>query len=118
GQVPGDGGQDMAFFNMTDGDAPIFKALADQYAISDNFHQAIMGGSVTGAFGIAYGDNPFFANPNSTPVLPTGSITDPNPAAGTVDTYQSNGTWVMCNDPTQPGVAAVQSYLASLPYYV
>jgi phospholipase C len=118
GQVPGDGGQDMAFFNMTDGDAPIFKALADQYAISDNFHQAIMGGSVTGAFGIAYGDNPFFANPNGTPGTPTGSITNPNPQAGTVNTYQSNGTWVMCKDKTQPGVGAIHSYLASLPYFV
>jgi phospholipase C len=118
GQVPGDGGQDMAFFNMTDGDAPIFKALADQYAISDNFHQAIMGGSVTGAFGIAYGDNPFFANPDGTPGTPTGSITNPNPQAGTVNTYQSNGTWVMCKDKTQPGVGAIHSYLASLPYFV
>ena len=76
GSAPGDGGQDMAFFNMETGDAPIFKALADQYAISDNFHQAIMGGSVTGHFGIVYGDNPFFANPDDTPGTPTGGITN------------------------------------------
>ena len=118
GNAPGDGGQDMAFFNMNNGDAPIFKALADQYAISDNFHQAIMGGSVTGHFGIVYGDNPYFANPDGTPGTPSGSITNPNPAIGTVNTYQSNGTWVKCNDPTQPGVSAIQSYLASLPYSV
>ncbi|MGA2053704.1 MAG: alkaline phosphatase family protein [Bradyrhizobium sp.] len=118
GSAPGDGGQDMAFFNMQTGDAPIFKALADQYAISDNFHQAIMGGSVTGHFGIAYGDNPFFANSNGTPGTPTGGITNPNPQVGTLNTYVSNGTWVMCNDPTQPGVAPIQSYLASLPYRV
>jgi phospholipase C len=117
GQSPGDGGQDMAFFNMNSGDAPIFKTLADKYAISDNFHQAIMGGSVTGHFGIVYGDNPFFANPDGTPGVPSGSITNPNPAVGTVNTYQSNGTWVMCNDPTQPGVAAIHSYLASLHYF-
>jgi phospholipase C len=108
----------MAFFNMNTGDAPIFKALADQYAISDNFHQAIMGGSVTGHFGIVYADNPFFANPDGTPGTPSGSITNPNPAVGTVNTYQSNGTWVMCNDPTQPGVAALHAYLGSLPYFV
>src|ERR1700693_4705922 len=105
-KTPTDGGQDMAFFNMNTGDAPIFKALADQYAISDNFHQAIMGGSVTGHFGIVFGDNPFFPNPDGTPRTPTGSITNPNPAVGTVNTYQSNGTWVMCNDPMQPGVGA------------
>jgi phospholipase C len=118
GSTPGDGGQDMAFFNMTTGDAPIFKALADQYAISDNFHQAIMGGSVTGHFGIAYGDNPFFANPDGTPGTPTGGITNPNPQVGTINTYVSNGTWVNCGDSTQPGVAPIQSYLASLPYRV
>jgi phospholipase C len=118
GSAPGDGGQDMAFFNMNTGDAPIFKALADQYALSDNFHQAIMGGSVTGAFGIAYGDNPFFANPDGTPGTPTGGITNPNPQVGTINTYVSNGTWVNCSDPTQPGVAPIQSYLASLPYRV
>ena len=118
GSAPGDGGQDMAFFNMTTGYAPIFKALADQYAISDNFHQAIMGGSVTGHFGIVYGDNPFFANPDGTPGTPFGGITNPNPQVGTLNTYVSNGTWVKCDDITQPGVAAIQSYLASLPYHV
>jgi phospholipase C len=118
GATPGDGGQDMAFFNMKAGDAPIFKALADQYAISDNFHQAIMSGSVTGHFGIVYGDNPFFAAPDGTAGTPFGSITNPDPKAGTVNTYQGNGTWVKCGDPTQPGVIAIQSYLASLPYSV
>jgi phospholipase C len=32
----------MAFFNMNTGDAPIFKKLADNYTLPDNFHQAIM----------------------------------------------------------------------------
>jgi phospholipase C len=117
-QTPTDGGQDMAFFNMNNGDAPIFKALADQYTLSDNFHQAIMGGSVTGAIGIAFGDNAFQSDGNGNPVVPTGSIMNANPVAGTINTYQSNGTWVKCNDPTQPGVATMQSYLSSLPYFV
>ena len=117
-QTPTDGGQDMAFFNMTNGDAPIFKSLADQYTLSDNFHQAIMGGSVTGAIGIAFGDNAFQSDGNGNPVVPTGSIMNPNPVAGTINTYQSNGTWVKCGDPTQPGVATIQSYLSSLPYFV
>jgi phospholipase C len=116
-QTPTDGGQDMAFYNMNTGDAPIFKSLADHYALSDNFHQAIMGGSVTGAIGIAYGDNAFFSDGNGHPLVPTGSIMNPDPVAGTINTYQSNGTWVNCSDPTQPGVAEIQSYLASLHYY-
>ena len=72
-QTPTDGGQDMAFFNMSTGDAPIFKALADKYTLSDNFHQSIMGGSVTGAIGIAYGDNAFFSDGNGNPLVPPGS---------------------------------------------
>jgi phospholipase C len=117
-QTPTDGGQDMAFFNMNSGDAPIFKALADQYTLSDNFHQSIMGGSVTGAIGIVYGDNAFYSDGNGHPLVPPGSIMNPDPVAGTVNTYQSNGTWVNCSDPNQPGVAEIQYYLASLPYAV
>lgn len=117
-QTPTDGGQDMAFFNMNNGDAPIFKALADQYTLSDNFHQAIMGGSVTGAIGIAFGDNAFQSDGNGNPVVPTGSVMNPNPVPGSINTYQANGTWVKCSDPDQPGVSTIQSYLASLPYRV
>jgi len=52
---PMEGAISMGFYNMnpfTDasgkaqpGDAPFFKSLADQYAMSDNYHQAIMGGT-------------------------------------------------------------------------
>src|SRR5262249_48936482 len=37
------GGNSLGFYNMRNGDAPVFKKLADQYALSDNFHQSIMG---------------------------------------------------------------------------
>ncbi|HMC43087.1 MAG TPA: alkaline phosphatase family protein, partial [Acidimicrobiales bacterium] len=47
------GGVAMGFYNMQTGDAPIFKSLADQYAMSDNYHQSIAGG--TGANHIAIG---------------------------------------------------------------
>ncbi|HVJ55833.1 MAG TPA: alkaline phosphatase family protein [Aliidongia sp.] len=118
GQTPTDGSQDMAFYNMQAGDAPILKSLADDYTIGDNFHQAIMGGSVTGAIAIAFGDNAFFTDAHGNPAVPTGSITNPDPVPGTINTYQSVGTWIKCADRTQPGVAALQDYLASLPYRV
>jgi phospholipase C len=117
-QTPTDGGQDMAFYNMTIGDAPIFKALADSYTISDNFHQAIMGGSVTAALAIGYGDNAFFSDGNGNPALPTGSIANPDPQPGTINTYQSAGTWMNCSDLLQPGVGVITDYLAALPYRV
>ena len=43
----------MGFYNMAQGDAPILKDLAQHYAISDNYHQAVQGG--TGANHIALG---------------------------------------------------------------
>jgi phospholipase C len=35
----------MGFCNMAEGDAPIFRNLALHYAISDNYHQAVQGGT-------------------------------------------------------------------------
>jgi len=43
--TPHDTGQTMAFFNMQDGDAPFLKFLADEYTISDNYHQPVFGGT-------------------------------------------------------------------------
>jgi len=34
-----------AFYSVQDRDAPVFKQLADQYTMSDNFHQSVMGGT-------------------------------------------------------------------------
>ena len=43
--TPHDTGQTMGFFNMQQGDAPVFKALADQFTLSDNYHQPVFGGT-------------------------------------------------------------------------
>jgi phosphoesterase family protein len=40
-----EGGNSMGFLNMSTGDAPYLKFMADNYAISDNYHQGIMGGT-------------------------------------------------------------------------
>ena len=36
----GEGSTALGFYNVQAGDAPYFKSLADQYAMSDNFHQS------------------------------------------------------------------------------
>ncbi|MEI9985425.1 MAG: alkaline phosphatase family protein [Aliidongia sp.] len=118
GKASEDGSQDMAFYNVNKGDAPILKSLADTYTLADNYHQAIMGGSVTGAIAIVFGDNAFYSDGNGNPAVPTGSITNPDPQTGSINTYQSVGTWIDCSDRTQPGVASLLDYLASLPYPV
>ena len=35
----------MGFFNVSGGDAPVLKFIADNYAMSDNYHQGVMGGT-------------------------------------------------------------------------
>ena len=52
----GQGGELMGFFNMATGDAPFFNQLAQNYALSDNYHQAILGGTGANFFAIATGD--------------------------------------------------------------
>jgi phospholipase C len=117
GTQSGDGSQDMAFYNMSKGDAPIFKALADQFTISDNFHQSMFGASVEGAISIGFGDNIFFTDGNGNALTPpAASIMNPNPQPGSINTYINVAEWVKCSDPTQPGVAAITQYLATLPY--
>ena len=39
----GEGSTSMGFYNVQNGDAPYFKSLADNYAMSDNFHQSVDG---------------------------------------------------------------------------
>jgi len=36
----------MGFYNVLQGDMPYFKQLADNYSMSDNYHQPAMGGPV------------------------------------------------------------------------
>jgi phospholipase C len=41
----GSGSNSMGFYNMLNGDAPVFKRIADKYTINDNYHQPVMGGT-------------------------------------------------------------------------
>src|SRR5262249_15692909 len=39
------GANSMGFYNVQKGDASVFKRLADEFTMSDNFHQSVMGGT-------------------------------------------------------------------------
>jgi phospholipase C len=134
----------MGFYNMQMGDVPYFKSLADSYAMSDNFHQPVQGGTGINHFMLGHGDMPWFSDGNGHPAVPphnvqveTGTINqgivdeieNPNPAPGTNNWYTEDGfgggspgapafgggSYSNCSDPTQPGVAPVLKYLRSLP---
>ena len=66
----GEGSTALGFYNVQRGDAPYFTSLANQFAMSDNFHQSVDGG--TGANHIMFGhaDAIWFSNPDGTPGVP------------------------------------------------
>jgi len=110
----------MGFNNMGTGDAPYFKQLAQEYAISDNYHQPVMGGTGVNFVFLASGDVAFF-NKSGVPAVPwSNQIENPNPQPGTDNWYTKDGyaggSYVKCADPDKPGVGAILDYLNSLPY--
>ncbi|MGH7836367.1 MAG: alkaline phosphatase family protein, partial [Candidatus Binataceae bacterium] len=109
------GGNAMGFFNMHQGDAPSLKQLADQYTMSDNFHQAIMGGTAANHVALGTGDAIYWTIFNGLTKPPAG-IANPNPVSSTSDKYTADKTWTNCSDTTQPGIEPIVSYLGSLPY--
>jgi len=122
------GGVSMGFYNMAQGDFPLLQSLAGDFAINDNYHQPVMGGTGPNSQFLLTGDMYYFTNPDGSPGVPSpGLIENPNPLAGTNNFYindalglQDPGStgvgFTNCSDTTQPGVASIQSYLSSLPY--
>lgn len=113
------GGVSMGFYNMSTGDAPYFKALAEDYAMSDNYHQSIMGGTGANFIAIVTGDVAYHNANGVADVPPANQIENPNPQAGTNNFYQQDGygggSYVNCADANQPGVSAIMDYINGLP---
>jgi phospholipase C len=143
----GEGSTALGFYNVQQGDVPYFKSLADTYAMSDNFHQSVQGGTGANHIMFGHGDAIFFTDGNGHAKEPPHNVTvdpgtanagkvdeveNPNPAAGTNNWYSEDGygggsfgspsfgggSYSNCADPTQPGVSAVVKYLQSLPHPV
>ncbi|HXQ63706.1 MAG TPA: alkaline phosphatase family protein, partial [Steroidobacteraceae bacterium] len=115
--APGQGGELMGFFNMLAGDAPYFRELADRYALSDNYHQPLMGGTGANFIALATGDVAVYTRDGRAAVPPARQIEDPSPAPGTVNFYvhdgYNGGSWVKCADPNEPGVGPIRALLAA-----
>lgn len=140
----GEGATALGFYNMANGDVPYFKSLADQYAMSDNFHQSVNGGTGANHIMLGHADMIYFSDGNGNALTPphnamvaSGSviggvvdeIENPNAAAGTNNWYAQDGygnggygsassgggSYSNCADATQPGVAPILNYLKSLP---
>ena len=119
GGTPHETGQTMAFFNMQQGDAPLFKLLADQYTLSDNYHQPVMGGTGPDMMPLGFADQLFFSDADGNPATPApAAIFNPDPQSGTLNLYANVSVWFNCSDTSQPGIKAIADYLSALPYAV
>src|SRR5215475_12171494 len=111
-QVPHDTGQTMAFFNMQNGDVPLFKSLADQYTISDNYHQPVMGGTGPDSVPLGFADQVYFSDglsDGNVATPPASTIYNPNPqtaaySAGNFNLYTARTDFFNCSDSNAPGI--------------
>jgi phospholipase C len=122
-----EGATAMQVLNMAAGDSAYFKTLAEQYALSDNFHQSIQGGTGANHIMLGYGSLIYYADSKGNPATPpAGQIENPNPQPGTNNYYTQDGygsaataaggSYVNCADVTQRGVAPIMGLLKALPY--
>jgi phospholipase C len=117
GTTPHDTGQTMAFFNMQNNDVPFFKFLADEFTMSDNYHQPVMGGTWADSMPLGFADQIFFSDGKGNAVTPPAStIYNPDPLPGTLNTYTARKQWFNCSDANQPGIKPILDYLGKLPY--
>ena len=147
-RTTGEGSAAMGFYNVLQGDAPYLNFLADHYAMSDNYHQPVMGGTGANSLMLGFADAIFFSEADGNPATPphnqvvrkqvpseTGTVDEienPNPAPGTNNWYTQDGyggggngtpfygggSYSNCSDSDEPGVGPVLEYLTSLPYRV
>jgi phospholipase C len=117
----GEGAASMGIYTSRLGLSPYFSQLARTYAMSDNFHQSVLGGSFANHIQLFYGSPLYFANADGTPgAPPAGFIENPDPQSGTNNRYTNDGyhagSYTNCADIAQPGVASIRNYLSSLPW--
>ena len=135
-KTTGEGSTALGFYNVQHGDVPYFRELADKYAMSDNFHQSVNGGTGANHIMLGHGDAIWFSDGEGHPLAPphkvevgagtanagiVDEVENPNPAAGTNNWYAEDGygggsfgsasygggSYSNCADPKQPGVATI-----------
>ncbi len=123
------GGVSLGFYNMAAGDEQTLSSLANTYAISDNYHQPVLGGTGTNSAFIGSAAPLFYSDANGNPAVPIAAqIENPDPYPGSNNWYQqdgfllvdpndaSNAAYTKCSDNTRPGVRSIMEYLNALPY--
>jgi phospholipase C len=123
-----EGSTALAFYNVQKGDAAYFKSLADNYAMSDNFHQSVDGGTGANHIMLGHGDAIFFTDADGKPAVPPNNnapaftetymsgpnpdqglvneVENPNPAPGTNNWYLEDGYGTTNNEGFPPPYTA------------
>jgi phospholipase C len=111
------GSNSMGFYNVQKGDAPLFKRLADEYSMSDNYHQPVMGGTAVQHTMIGTADAlPWEQVGNFPAQPPSKQVANPNPKSATNVAFVNDARWTECGDQTQPGIKPIMDYLKTLPW--
>ena len=102
----------MGYYNVQQGDAPVLDYLARNYAMSDNYHQVVMGGTGANHAVLGFGTPAWYQDSSGNPTTPPSSqIENPNPMPGTNNWFTQDGyaggSYSDCSDPTAPGVGTV-----------
>ncbi|HEX3605710.1 MAG TPA: alkaline phosphatase family protein [Candidatus Dormibacteraeota bacterium] len=110
------GALQMGYYSMAAGDAPVLRFLADHYASSDNYHQAVMGGTGANHVALGTGDAAAYLDAGGRPTRPPqNQIENPDAKPGTNNNFTqdgySGGTFSNCSDRHQPGVGPIRSLL-------
>ena len=113
----GSGGNAMGFYNVLKGDAPVMKRIADQYTLNDNYHQPVMGGTAVQHIMLGTADAIYWTAFQGVTQPPAASVADPNPVSSTNVAFKKDKAWTNCSDISQPGIAPIVSYLATLPWH-
>ena len=143
-KTTGEGSTALGFYNVQQGDVPYFTSLANRFAMSDNFHQSVSGGTGANHIMLGHGDAIWFSDGAGHPQVPphnvevaigsanqgvVDEVENPDAAAGTNNWYSKDGygagsygvasygggSYSDCSDATQPGVGPIVKYLRSLP---
>ena len=143
-KTTGEGSTSLGFYNVQNGDVPYFKSLADRFAMSDNFHQSVNGGTGANHIMLGHGDAIYFTDSKGKAEAPPHNVTvaagtanagvvdeieNPDPRKGTNNWYTEDGygggsfgspsygggSYSDCADSSQPGVGPILKYLESLP---
>ena len=124
----GEGSTALGFYNVQKGDVPYFTSLVGQFAMSDNFHQSVNGG--TGANHIMFGhaDAIWFSDGNGHPAVPPENVKVytacadsanvnpcPNPDAGTVSQIENPNPAPGHQQLVQPRTATATATMPAIP---